>query len=74
MATTYAWFSAATAIRTGSAVYRKPLGSTVNVTRIDDDKDARGPHPYDEKYLGEVVRDADGGCVQPTHRVASINE
>ena len=74
MAMAHAWFSAATAIRTGSAVYRKSAGSTVNVTRVSDDKDAKGAHPYDEKYLGEVIREEDGGCVQAISRVAGITD
>ena len=74
MAMAHGFFSAATAIRTGSSVFRKSAGSTVNVTRVSDDKDAKGPHPYDERYVGEVLREADGGCVQATSRVAGISD
>ena len=49
-------------------------GSTVNVTRMSADKDARGGFPQDEKYLGEVVRPEDGGCVQPNRRVPGISD
>jgi hypothetical protein len=70
----HAWFSFETALRTGSAVYRKPGGSTVNVTRMSADKDARGGFPHDEKYLGEVVRREDGGCVHPNRRVPGISD
>jgi hypothetical protein len=78
----HAWFSAATALRVGSAVYRKPVGgggaggagsgATVNVTRMSPDFEAKGPFPYDERYVGEVIRAEDGGCVAPTSRVDGI--
>ena len=47
-------------------------GATVNVTRMSADKNARGGFPHDEKYVGEVVRPEDGGCVQPNRRVPGI--
>ena len=68
----HAWFSAATALRHGSAVYRKPGGATVNVTRMSPDFEAKGRFPYDERYVGEVVRAEDGGCAVPTTRVDGI--
>ncbi len=68
----HAWFSAETALRRGSAVHRKPDGSTVNLTRMNLDKDAKGHHPYDEKYVGEVIGEADGGCVRANQRVRGI--
>jgi hypothetical protein len=72
MTTVHAWFSMQTALRIGSAVYRKPGGSTVNVTRMSDEKDGKVTFPHDEKYLGEVIRTEDGGCVQRTSRVRGI--
>ena len=70
--TIHAWFSAQTALRNGSSIYRKPGGSTVNVTRMDDDRDSSESLYHDEIYLGLVTARADGGCVQDTWRVASI--
>ena len=70
MMTVHAWFSAATALVIGSSVFRKPSGATVNVTRMSSEKEGKGHFPYDEKYLGEVVRAEDGGWVgegQPAH-------
>jgi hypothetical protein len=72
MMTTHAWFSAQTALRKGSAVYRKPSGGTVNVTRTDDDLQSKGSTYNDDVYLGPVVRREDGGCVVETRRVPSI--
>jgi len=72
MTTTHAWFSFETALRQGSSLYRKPGGATVNVTRMNPDKDAKGSFPRDEKYLGEVVPQQDGGCVRENRRVPSI--
>ena len=69
----HAWFSFETALRKGSALFRKPGGSTVNVTRMSADKDARGGFPADEKYLGEVIRAEDGGCVRANARVPGIS-
>ncbi len=74
MTTTHAWFSFETALRQGSSVYRKPGGATVNVTRMNPDKDAKGSFPRDEKYLGEVVTANDGGCVRANRRVPSITD
>jgi hypothetical protein len=69
----HAWFSAATALRVGSWVYRKPGGSTVNVTRINAESDSKAAyHCHDEKYVGEVVGPDDGGCMRPRSRVAGI--
>lgn len=74
MPTIHAWFSAETALRSGSSVYRKLSGDTVNVTRMNDQKDAKGSFPGDENYLGEVIREEDGGCLEPNHRVAGISD
>ena len=38
------------------------------------DKDARGGFPNDEKYLGEVIRAEDGGCVRQNRRVPGISD
>ena len=73
MATTHAWFSAESALRSGSMVYRKPDGSTVNVTRMDLQKEGRRPRDS-ETYVGEVIRTEDGGCVQPKRRVQGIGD
>ncbi len=70
MATTHAYFSAGWAQVHGSAVYQKPCGTTVNVTRTNNEKDGRGRHPWDERYVGEVVRAEDGGCIQPASLVS----
>jgi hypothetical protein len=72
MATIHAWFSAEQALLHGSAVYRKPDGGTVNVTRMSFEKEGKGSFRADEKYLGQVVPREDGGCVRPTERVRSI--
>ena len=50
----HAWFSAETALRHGSSVYRKPSGATVNVTRMNADLASKGSFWHDEKYLGEA--------------------
>jgi hypothetical protein len=71
MATIHAWFSSGTALRIGSAVYRKLSGNTVNVTRVSVEKD-KGPQQADEKYVGEVIREEDGGRVSPISRLAGI--
>ena len=68
--TLHAWFSSQQAIRNGSIVYRKPGGFTVNVTRTSTDKDA---HRHDEKYVGEVIAEVDGGQVGPRSRVTGIS-
>jgi len=70
--TMHAWFSAETALRDGSCVYRKPNGAKVNVTRINAEKASKGSFRNDEKYLGEVIREEDGGCVRGQSRVAGI--
>lgn len=70
--TIHAWFSAETALRNGSSIYRKPGGSTVNVTRTGDDRQSKGSFYNDEQYVGEVVRTEDGGCIRPTQRVPGI--
>ena len=72
MLTHHAWFSIDVALRIGSAVYRKPQGATVNVTRMSSERDGKGRFPHDEKYVGEVIRAEDGGCVEPTTRVRGI--
>ena len=72
MTTTHAYFSATWALVHGSAVYRKPSGMTVNVTRTNPDKDGRGKHPWDERYVGEVVREEDGGILEPIRLVQGI--
>jgi hypothetical protein len=70
--TTHAWFSADTALRHGSSVYRKPSGSTVNVTRMNSDRNGKGSFPDDENYVGEVISQEDGGCIRGLSRVRSI--
>jgi hypothetical protein len=72
--TTHAWFSAQTALRDGSAIYRKPGGETVHVTRTSDDRQSKGSFYHDDVYLGEVVRREDGGRVSEPCRVPGINE
>ena len=74
MATIHAWFSSELALRFGSMVYRKPDGSTVNVTRMDLQKDGGRPGRGAEVYVGEVVRSEDGGCVQGSRRVDGISD
>jgi hypothetical protein len=69
---THAWFSAQTALRDGSAVYRKVAGGTVNVTRTNEDRQSKGSLYSDDVYVGEVVPRTDGGCVAETSRVAGI--
>ena len=71
----HAWFSQASALRQGSAVYRKPDGSRVNVTRVNSDsKQNVGFYRDDEKYLGEVIGAEDGGCMMPNRRVRGITD
>jgi len=74
MTTTHAWFSAQVALRAGSSIYRKPSGMTVNVTRMSTVKEARGPFPHDENYVGQVISEADGGCVRGNRRVPGISD
>jgi hypothetical protein len=52
-------------------VYRKPDGSTVNVTRMNLQKDGKRARDS-ETYVGEVIRTEDGGCVRAKKRVAGI--
>ena len=73
MTTTHAWFSSESALIHGSSIFRKPSGSTVNVTRMDLDRLSKGTHGQDEKYLGEVICIEDGGCVRPNRRVDGIS-
>jgi hypothetical protein len=72
MTTSHAWFSSEAALRHGSSVYRKPDGSTVNVTRTDPERNGKAPAGGEEQYVGEVVRTEDGGCVRATARVRGI--
>jgi hypothetical protein len=72
--TVHAWFSAETALRHGSCVYRKLGGATVNVTRMSADKESKGSFWHDEKYLGEVVSREEGGCARETLRVPGITD
>ncbi len=72
METTHAWFSASAALVHGSCVYRKPDDSTVNVTRMNPEKEAKGRRRVDEKYVGEVIRLEAGGCVRGNARVKGI--
>ena len=74
MMTTHAWFSAQIALREGSSIYRKLSGATVNVTRMNASKDARGPFPHDENYVGQVISEEDGGCVRGNWRVPGISD
>ena len=72
MITIHAWFSFESALLHGSALFRKPSGDTVNVTRTHVDRLSKGKSSDDEKYVGEVIRSEDGGCVRANHRVDSI--
>lgn len=72
MTTIHAWFSADSAVLHGSSVYRKPDGSTVNVTRMSALKAGKGSYRQDERYLGEVIPGGDGGCVRPRSVVAGV--
>lgn len=74
MTRTHAWFSSESALRFGSSVYRKPDGSTVNVTRTDLEKQGKRPGGDGEAYVGEVIRAEDGGCVHARERVRGIGE
>ena len=71
MTTTHAWFSSESALRFGCMVYRKPDGSTVNVTRVNRQKDGKRS-PDSETYVGEVTDAVDGGCVRAKERVKGI--
>jgi hypothetical protein len=72
MSTTHAFFSQAAALIHGSSVYRKESGSRVNVTRLSDVKETGGFFKYTEKYVGQVIREEDGGCVGTLVRVDDI--
>jgi hypothetical protein len=74
MKTIHAWFSADTALRVGSAVFRKPDGDRVNVTRVNVERESKSSHSRDENYLGQVVGDEDGGCIQAIGRVRGISD
>jgi hypothetical protein len=74
MATIHAWFSSESALRFGSMIYRKPDGSTVNVTRMNLQKDGKRSHRDSEMYVGEVIRTEDGGCVRAKKRVDSMGD
>jgi hypothetical protein len=73
MATIHAWFSSESAVRFGSMIYRKPDGSTVNVTRMNLQKDRKRSRDS-EMYVGEVIRTEDGGCVRAKKRVDSMGD
>ena len=72
MSLVHAWFSQMAALRLGSTVYRKASGSTVNVTRTSEAKEPDGLYKLDEKYLGEVIAEKDGGAVAGRVRVGGI--
>ena len=74
MATTHAWFSSESALRLGSMVFRKPDGSTVNVTRTDPQREGQRQPRDSEAYVGEVVRAEDGGCVRALQHVPGIGD
>jgi hypothetical protein len=73
MATIHAWFSSESALRFGSMIYRKPDGSTVNVTRMNLQKEGKRSRDS-ETYVGEVIRTENGGCVCAKKRVDSIGD
>jgi len=72
MASIHAWFSSEDALRSGSMVYRKPDGGTVNVTRLNAEKEGKRGHRDSETYVGQVTRTEDGGCVRTLKRVRGI--
>ncbi|MGH7178892.1 MAG: hypothetical protein ACREJC_16065 [Tepidisphaeraceae bacterium] len=74
MTTIHAFFSSAAALISGSSVFRKPGGSIVNVTRTSSDKEINGAYRHTEKYVGEVIRTEDGGCVRANSRVRGITD
>lgn len=74
MTTTHAFFSIFVANRDGSALFRRAGGATLNVTRTSTERDGKGPFPHDEKYLGEVIAEEDGGCVRGKTRVPGISD
>ena len=65
MSTAHAYFSATWATIHGSSVYRRADGTKVSVTRTNTEKDGRRKYPWDERYVGEVIRTEDGGCIEP---------
>jgi hypothetical protein len=73
MTTIHAWFSFESALVHGSSLFRKPGGDTVNVTRTNVERSSKGRSRDDEKYVGEVIRSEDGGCVRSNHRVDGIS-
>ena len=72
MTTIHAWFSFESALAHGSSLFRKPGGDTVNVTRTNVERTSKGKSSDNEKYVGEVIRSEEGGCVRSNHRVNSI--
>src|SRR5439155_20098631 len=70
--TIHAWFSFESALVHGSPLFRKPGGDTVNVTRTNVERNPKARSSDDEKYVGEVIRSEDGGCVRSNHRVDGI--
>ena len=72
MTKTYAFFSIFVANRDGSSLYRRAGGGTLNVTRTSTEREGKGPFPHDEKFLGEVIAEEDGGCVRGNQRVPGI--
>jgi len=74
MATIHAFFSAESALRSGSMIYRKIDGSTVNVTRMNNEPGFLRGNQDGEVYVGEVIRMEDGGCLQARQRVAGITD
>ena len=74
MSTIHAFFSSESALRFGSMVYRKPDGSTVNVTRMNLEREGKRGRREGEVYVGEVVRTEDGGRVHDKKRVNGISD
>jgi len=70
--TLHAWFSQMAALRLGSTIYRKAAGSMVNVTRTSAVRESEGLYKLDEKYLGEVIEEENGGGAGPRIRVGGI--
>jgi hypothetical protein len=70
----HAWFSFEAALSGGSSVYRKPGGSTVNVTRTNSVNEITGRYRHTEKYVGEVIPAEDGGCVRANWRSPGITD
>jgi hypothetical protein len=72
--TTHTYFSASWAQTHGSAVYRKLDGAAINVTRTNMHKDGRERHPWDERYVGEVVCAQEGGCIHSATLAAAPSD